>query len=64
METEMIMDGLTREINAALKAIAKAKTAEEKMAYSQIVKNLCDSLEVFLSLASDMMGYDANDFDD
>ena len=64
METEMLMDGLTSEINSALKAMAKATTVEEKMAYSQIVKNLCDSLEVFLSLATDMMDYDQADFDD
>ena len=64
METEMLMDGLTNEINAALKAMAQAKTVEEKMAYSQIIKNLCDSLEVFLNLATDMMNYDTDDFDD
>lgn len=64
METEMLMDGLSSEINSALKAMAKATTVEEKLAYSQVIKNLCDSLEVFLNLATDIMGYDNNDFDD
>ena len=64
METEMLMDSLTNEINSALKAMAMAKTIEEKMTYSQIVKNLCESLEVFLNLATDMMNYDTDDFDD
>lgn len=58
MDPEKIMDGLAKELSAALKAMAKAKTVEEKLAYSQIVKNLCDSLGVFLGLASEMMGFD------
>lgn len=58
MDPEKIMDDLAKELSAALKAMAKAKTVEEKLAYSQIVKNLCDSLGVFLGLASEMMGFD------
>ena len=58
MDPEKIMDGLAKELSAALKSMAKAKTVEEKLAYSQIVKNLCDSLGVFLGLASEMMGFD------
>ena len=64
METEMLMEGLASEINSALKAMAKATTVEEKMAYSKIIKNLCGSLEVFLTLATDMMSYEADDYDD
>jgi hypothetical protein len=64
METERLIDGLSSEIMTALQAMQKAKTVEEKMAYSQIVKNLCESLKVFLDLASEMMGYDTDDFDD
>jgi len=64
MDTERLMDGLSREVMVALQGMQKAKTIEEKMAYSEIVKNLCDSLKVFLDLASDMMGYDADDFDE
>jgi len=58
MDAENIMDGMAAELNAALKAMAKAKTAEEKLTYSKIVKNLSKSLGVFLDLANDMMGYD------
>jgi hypothetical protein len=58
MDPEKIMDGLSKELGLALKAMAKAKTAEEKLAYSQIVKNLCDSLGVFLDLASQIMECD------
>ena len=64
METERLMDGLSNEIMTALQSMQKAKTVDEKMAYSQIVKNLCDSLNVFLNLASDMMSYDTDVFDE
>lgn len=64
METEMLMEGLSNEINGALRSMAKATTVEEKMAYSKIIKNLCSSLDVFLNLATNMMSYDTDDFDD
>ena len=58
MDPEKIMDGLLKELTTTLKAMSKVKTVEEKMQYSEIVKNLCDSLGVFLNLASGMMGLD------
>lgn len=58
MDPEKIMDGLAKELLSALKDMAKAKTADDKLRYSQIVKNLSDSLGVFLGLASEMMGDD------
>lgn len=61
MEPDEIMVGLSKELTSTLKAMAKAKTAEEKFVYSQIVKNLCDSLGIFLNLASDMMAYGDDD---
>jgi len=64
METERLMDGLSNEIMTTLQSMHKAKTVEEKIAYSQIVKNLCDSLNIFLNLASDMMSYDTDVFDE
>lgn len=63
MEPDKIMDGLTKELTVALKAMSKAKDLGEKEAYSRIVKNLCDSLGVFLDLASDMMSLDPDDDD-
>ncbi len=44
MDTEKIMNGISKEISTALKARGKAKTPEEKLMYSETVKNLCDSL--------------------
>jgi len=65
MEPEKLMDELSKELSNTLKAMSKAKTVEEKIQYSEIVKNLSDSLGVFLGLISDMMmDYDFDDFDD
>ena len=63
MDTDRIMDGLLRELNSALKAMAKSKDMNEKEAYSRIVKNLCESLDVFLNLASEMMSFDSDDLE-
>ena len=61
MDPDKIMDGLSKELNFALKAMAKAKDVNEKEAYSRIVKNLCESLGVFLNLATEMMPFDLDD---
>ena len=61
MDPDKVMDGLTKELNAALKAMAKAKDITEKEVYSRIVKNLCESLGVFFELASEMMPLDFED---
>lgn len=58
MDPEKIMNGISKEIDTALKAMAKAKTPEEKLVYSETVKNLCESLGVFLNLMSNVMPYD------
>ena len=62
MEVDKVMDGLAKELTAAVKAMAKAKNVDDKEAYSRIVKNLSESLGVFLDLANDMMLYD--DYED
>ena len=58
MNPESLMQGISEEMAAALKSMGKAKTAEEKLVYSDIVRNLSQSLGVFLSLVSDMGLYD------
>lgn len=65
MDPDQIMEGLSNELNAALKSMSKAKNVNDKEVYSRIVKNLCESLGVFLNLASEMMPYDFDDeYDD
>jgi hypothetical protein len=61
MDPDKAMDGLSKELNSALKAMSKAKDVNEKEVYSRIVKNLCESLGVFLNLASEMMLLDFDD---
>jgi len=61
MDAEKVMNDLSKELTNTLKAMAKAKTPEEKLQYSQIVKNLCDSLGVFFGVISDMVPYDFDD---
>ena len=61
MDPDKIMDNLSKELMGALKEMSRAKTVEEKVAYSHVVKNICESLGVFLSLASDMMAFDPDD---
>jgi hypothetical protein len=61
MDPDKIMDGLSKELNSALKAMAKAKDVNEKEVYSRIVKNLCESLGVFFNLASEMMSFDPDE---
>ncbi|MFZ5759461.1 MAG: hypothetical protein ACOY32_07520 [Thermodesulfobacteriota bacterium] len=61
MDPEKIMNSLSQELESAFKAMAKAKTVEEKLQHSQIVRNLCESLGVFFNLATEMM---PEDFDD
>ena len=54
MDPDKIMEGISKEILDALKAMQKAKTPEEKRVYSETVRNLCESLGVFLNLISEM----------
>jgi hypothetical protein len=61
MDPERIMDGLSRELNSALKAMAKAKDPNEREVHSRIVKNLSESLGVFFDLASEVMSYSSDD---
>jgi len=61
MDPDKIMDGLSRELDSALKAMAKARDLNEKEVHSRIVKNLCESLGVFFNLASDMMSSHSDD---
>jgi hypothetical protein len=61
VDPEKIMDNLFKELGAALKSLSSAKTVEEKVAYSQIIKNLSESLGVFLDLAGNMAEYDEDE---
>jgi len=49
------MENLVKELDGALKAMSRAKTVEEKLVHSKIVKNLSSSLGVFLNLVNTIM---------
>jgi len=54
VDPDKIMDGLSKELNSALKAMSKTKDINEKEVYSRIIKNLCESQGVFLKLATEL----------
>ncbi|MFC1764070.1 hypothetical protein ACFL6U_18600 [Planctomycetota bacterium] len=64
MDPEKILNGLSKEIDFAMKAMAKTKDINAKETYSRIIKNLCESQGVYLQLASDMMPYDFDESDE
>lgn len=64
MEPDKLMEGISKEMASALKAMAKAKTPEEQLVYSSIVKNLSESLGVFLELMNTMAMFDDDDMPD
>lgn len=61
MEPDKIMESLFEELGSSLKALSKAKTVEEKVSYSQVIKNLSESLGIFLELANPILDEDLDD---
>jgi hypothetical protein len=61
MEPDKIMENLFEELGSALKALSKVKTVEEKVSYSQVIKNLSESLGIFLELANPILDDDLED---
>ncbi len=57
MDLEKITTGISKEISSTLKIMHKAKTAEEKLKYSESIKNLCESLGVFFDFFDNMAPY-------
>jgi uncharacterized membrane protein YfcA len=64
MIPEHVMHELSDQLSATLKAMAKAKSVEEKKQYSEIVKNLSESLGVFLGIIRDLAPYDFDEDDE
>jgi hypothetical protein len=64
MIPEQLMHELSDQLAATLKAMAKAKSVEEKKQYSEIVKNLSESLGVFLGIIRDLAPYDFDEDDE
>lgn len=65
MDPEKLINALMTELHETLILMTKVKTLEEKKQYSEVVRNLTESIGVFLNLATDMMDmdYDEDDYD-
>ncbi len=61
MDPDKLMDGISKELDSTFKAMKKAKTAEDKLIHSKIIKNLCESMGVFLELINAIVPYDEED---
>ena len=61
MEPDKIMDGISKELLSTLKSMSATKDVKEKVAYSEVVKNLCASLGVFLDAAGSMMDFEEDE---
>ncbi len=61
MDPDKMLDGISKELMSALNDMSKTKNIDEKLKYSQVVKNLCDSLGVFLDFAGNMIPLDNDD---
>ncbi len=57
MNPDKIIDALTKELTAELKAMSKTKDLNKKEVHSRVIKNLCKSLGVFFDLMSEMMPF-------
>jgi hypothetical protein len=55
MEPEQIMESFFAELGTSLKAMSKAKDVQDRLAISQTIKNLSESLGIFMELATDMV---------
>ena len=65
MDIIKLMDDISKEIAVIIKSMSQAKDVGEKEAYSRIVKNLSESMDVFNSMSRELMPYDYDDdFDD
>jgi len=58
MTPDKIMDGISKQIMTSLKEMGKANTTDEKLKHRKIIKNLCNSLDIFFGLMNDMAPYD------
>ncbi len=63
MEPEQFIEGISRELNAALDAMQNTTSLEEKQQYSEIVKNLTNSLTTLLDTMGSFMHMEEDLFD-
>jgi hypothetical protein len=64
MDPEQLMNSLSEELENSIVDMRQAQTVEERLRHSEIVRNLSESMGVFLKLISDVMSADFDGFGD
>lgn len=64
MNPEAVMEYLIDELHITLEKMSKAKKLEDKRQYSEIVKNLSESLGVFFNVATDWLQEGLDEYDE
>ena len=64
MKPDKIMDGISEQIMTSIREMGNANTTDEKLKHSKIIKNLCNSLDVFFGFMNDISAYDDDDDED
>jgi len=64
MDPEILMNKLAEELDNSIEDMRAAQTVEERLRHSEIVRNLSESMGVFLKLISDVMNADFDGFDE
>ncbi len=55
MDPEFLLNGILDELEGAIEGMAKSDSVQEKLEYSQIIRNLSMSMGQFLNMAADFM---------
>lgn len=61
MDPDKLIDGISKEMSAALKDMGKAKSVEERLMYSEMIKNLTKSFGVFVGLMNELAYMEEDD---
>ncbi len=58
MDPDYFMEGILRELQVALEGMENADSVQEKKEYSQIIRNLSQSMGIFFEMASDFVDFE------
>jgi predicted RNA-binding protein Jag len=62
---EKYFELLIEEMASVVKDMSKAKTAKEKLEYSEIIKNLSEAMSAYISSLNEMMDFESSfDYED
>ena len=64
MDPEQLLNALDNELNSSIRDMGREKDLDKRVKQSEIVKNLSESMGVFLRLISDVMSADFDGFEE